>query len=47
MPYPAIEFMLKHFKQVEKLGVDAPDMYAKPTDDSPHQSHEPDSYLLT
>jgi len=35
MPYPAIEFMRKHFKQVEKLGVDAPDMFAKPTDDVP------------
>lgn len=34
LAYPAIEFMRKHFRQVEKLGVDAPDMYAKP-DDTP------------
>jgi len=37
LSYPAIEFMRKHFKQVEKLGVDAPDMYAKLADDTPKQ----------
>jgi prophage antirepressor-like protein len=50
LPYPAIAVMRKHFKQVEKLGVDAPDMnnrpfdeieamYAKLIADSPNMSH--------
>jgi hypothetical protein len=36
LAYPAIEIMRKHFRQVEKHGINAPDMYAKP-DDTPRQ----------
>lgn len=43
LAYPAIEFMRKHFRQVEKLGINAPDMYAKPDDELKQLAH-PDNF---
>lgn len=42
LAYPAIEFMRKHFRQVEKLGINAPDMYAKPDDELKQLAHPDD-----